>query len=107
MSVKTRPERDTGRLYCHLQLAKTVIPITRKRGPKMQCCGNVTIYCGSGSYFGKVLVPFSAQVPGPDPDLFNTLFNNKKFVQNLALSMLEKAALFPKLWSPSLIFGLL
>jgi hypothetical protein len=37
-----------------------------------QCCGTIMIYCSSGSYLGKVLVP----------------------VQNLAFSMLE-AALFP------------
>jgi hypothetical protein len=55
-----------------------------------QCCGTVMIYCGSGSgsYFRKVFVPV------PDPDLLSIVFNNKKFIQNLAFSMLE-AAMFP------------
>jgi hypothetical protein len=39
-----------------------------------QCCETVMIYCGSGSYFGKVLVPFP--VPVPDLDLFGTVFKN-------------------------------
>jgi hypothetical protein len=34
-------------------------------------------------------------VPVPDPDLFSTLFQQQKFVHNLAFSMLE-AALFPR-----------
>ncbi len=37
-------------------------------GPLEQCCGTVMIYCGSGSYFDKVLVPVPAQVPVPVPD---------------------------------------
>ncbi len=75
----------------------------------LQCCGTVMIYCSSGSLYGKVLVPapflvltpvptlFPVQAPVPvlDPDLFNTVFNNQKFVQNLALSVLE-AAFFPR-----------
>jgi hypothetical protein len=70
---------------------------------KKHCCGTVMIYCGSGSYFGKILIahPAPVQVPDPvpvpDPYLFNTVFNNKKFVQNLAFSVLE-AALFPRSW---------
>jgi hypothetical protein len=56
------------------------------------------IYCGSGSYFGKVSisdpvsvsVPVPAPVPVPDTVLFTTFF-----VQNLAFSMLE-ADFFPK-----------
>ncbi len=52
---------------------------------------------GSGSYFGKVLIPIPALVPVPDPDpnLFCTVFQQQKFVQNLAISMLN-AALFPR-----------
>ncbi len=42
--------------------------------------------CSSDSYFGKVLVPVPATVPipapfpvlVPDPDLFSTVFSNKK-----------------------------
>jgi hypothetical protein len=52
-------------------------------------CGTVMIYCGSDSYFGKVLVPV------PDPELISTVFNHKKCVQNLAFSILD-AALFPR-----------
>jgi hypothetical protein len=53
-------------------------------------------YCSSSSfYLGKVLVSVTVPVPVPDPDLFSTFFNNKKFVQNLAFSMVE-AAFFPK-----------
>ncbi len=39
------------------------------------------IYCSSGSYFGKILVP--APVSVLDPDLFSgrTVYKNKKFVQ--------------------------
>jgi hypothetical protein len=38
------------------------------------------IYCGSGSgsYFGKVLVPVLVPILVPDRDLFSTVFNNKK-----------------------------
>jgi hypothetical protein len=49
-----------------------------------------TISSGSGSYFGKVLVPVPAPsqvpapVPVPDPDYLTQFFSNKKFVQNLA-----------------------
>jgi hypothetical protein len=55
------------------------------------------IYCGSGSSFGKVLVLVPVPVPVQDQDLFSTVFkvNNKKFVKNLAFSVLE-AALFPR-----------
>jgi hypothetical protein len=49
---------------------------------------NRGVYCssGSGSYFGKVLVPVSAPVPVPvpKPDLICTVFQQQKFVQNLA-----------------------
>jgi hypothetical protein len=64
------------------------------------------IYCGSGSYFEKFLVPVPAPllvlipvpVPVPvPPDLFITVFNNRKFVQNRAFSMPE-AALFSRIW---------
>jgi hypothetical protein len=35
----------------------------------IKCCGTVMIYFGSasGSYFGKVLVPFPAPIPVPAP----------------------------------------
>jgi hypothetical protein len=59
-----------------------------------QCCetlGTVMIYCGSGSYCGKVLVPVLD--PFPDPDLFSTVFRQQKYVPILAFPMLE-AALF-------------
>jgi hypothetical protein len=38
------------------------------------------IYCGSGSYFGKVLdrVPAPVPVPVLDPDLFSTVFQQRK-----------------------------
>jgi hypothetical protein len=57
------------------------------------------VYCGSGSFFGKVLVPVPTPVPVPVPDpvLFSIVFNNKKFEQNLAFSMLE-AAFFLENW---------
>jgi hypothetical protein len=60
-----------------------------------QCCGTILTDCGPGpnSFFGKVLVPVAA--PVPDPDLISIVFNNKKFVQNYAFSMLE-AALFAR-----------
>jgi hypothetical protein len=61
------------------------------------------IYCGSGSYFGKVLgpvpdsisvpVPAPALVPVPAPDLLSEVFQQQKISRNLAISMLE-AALF-------------
>ncbi len=65
--------------------------------PKKQFCRTVIIYCGSGSFFDKVLVPVLAPVPvmAPvpvqvlDPDLFRQSFFNKKSVQNLAFSMLQ------------------
>jgi hypothetical protein len=50
---------------------------------------------GSGSGFGLV--------PVPDPDLFSKVFNNKKYVQNLAFSMIE-AALFPRKFVSNLDF---
>jgi hypothetical protein len=46
-----------------------------------------TIPSGSGSYFGKVLVPVPAPVPVPDPDYLAQFFSNKKFVQNLAFRL--------------------
>jgi hypothetical protein len=43
-----------------------------------QCCVTVMIYCGSGSYFRKVLVAVPALVPipipDPDPDIFSPVF---------------------------------
>jgi hypothetical protein len=59
------------------------------------------IYCGSRFwfqfllYFGKVLVPVPFPVPVPDPDLISKVFQQQKFVQNLAYSVIE-AALFPR-----------
>jgi hypothetical protein len=41
------------------------------------------IYCGFGSFFGKVLV--TVPVPVPDPDLFSTAFQQQKICKNLAL----------------------
>ncbi len=35
--------------------------------PARQCCGTITIYCGSVSSLGKVSVPFPP-VPDPNPD---------------------------------------
>jgi hypothetical protein len=75
-----------------------------------KCCGTIMIFCGSDSefYIGKVLVPVlppvsvPAPVPEPDLDLFRTVFNNKKFVQNFAFSML-KAALFPKKFASKMV----
>jgi hypothetical protein len=65
------------------------------------------ISCDSGScsYFGKVLVPVpvASPVPVPDPDLFSTVFQQKKFEQNLAFSMPE-AALFPRKFASNLRF---
>lgn len=51
------------------------------------------IYCDSGSYFGKVLVPVPVPVPVPDPGLLCTVFSNNQFVQNPAFSILEAALL--------------
>jgi hypothetical protein len=48
---------------------------------------------GSGSYFGKVLVPVPA--PVPIRTYLARFFNNKKCVQTLAFSILE-AVLFPR-----------
>jgi len=57
------------------------------------------IYCGydSGSYFGKVLFrfEFEFQFQFLIQTYLAQFFNNKKFVQNLAFSMLD-AALFPR-----------
>ena len=59
------------------------------------------IYCGAV----LVAVPASVKVPAPVPDLFSTGFQSKKkFVQNLAFSLLE-ATLFPRGWP--LIFDFL
>ncbi len=33
-----------------------------------QCCGTVTIYCGSGSNFGKVSIPVLFPDPNTEPD---------------------------------------
>ncbi len=53
-------------------------------------------YCGSGSYFGKVLVPVPVPVSVPNPDRLSTDFQQQIFfIQNLAFSLLE-AALFPR-----------
>jgi hypothetical protein len=41
------------------------------------------------------LVPAPFPVPLPDPDLISNVFQQQKFVQNLAFSKLE-AALFPR-----------
>ncbi len=46
-----------------------------------QCCGTVMIYCGSGSYFEKVLVRVRFPVPVADPDLVWTVYNNNKILQ--------------------------
>ncbi len=42
-----------------------------------QCCGTVTIYCGSGSNCGKVSVPVLFPDPNTEPD-------PEHVVQNLA-----------------------
>ncbi len=67
------------------------------------------IYCGSGSYIGKVLVlvpvPVPVMVTVPDPDLFAQFFNNKIFVQNLAISALGlEASLFPRKFASNFLF---
>ncbi len=51
------------------------------------------IYCGSGSYCGKVLVPVPAlvPVPMPDPGLLTTVFQQQKICTESCL-----AALFPR-----------
>ncbi len=58
---------------------------------------NRTIYCGSGSDFGKV----SFLVPDLNPEPFQT--SEKKCTKNLAFLMLE-AALFPRKMSSHLRF---
>ncbi len=69
------------------------------RGPAF--LGSELGFTSSGFYFDKILVPVPAPnpvpapVPVPDPDYLAQFFSNKKFVQNLAFSMLE-AALFPR-----------
>ena len=50
---------------------------------------------GAGSYFRKVMVPVAAPVLVPSPDVFNTAFQQQKFVRNLAFSM-QDAAMFPR-----------
>ncbi len=47
----------------------------------MEGCGTVMIYCSSGSYYGKVLVP----VPVPDPDLFSTVFQQQNICTKSSL----------------------
>jgi hypothetical protein len=59
------------------------------------------IYCafgsGSGSYFVNVLVlvpaavPVPVSIPDPYPDLFSTVFQQHRIVQNFTFSMLETA----------------
>jgi len=61
---------------------------------------NRYIYCGSGSYFGKVLVP----VPVPYPNLFITVFQQQKHLYKIAFSMLELHC-FPESW-PLIIYFL-
>jgi hypothetical protein len=58
-----------------------------------QFCEAVMIYRGSGSDFGKVLVPFP--VPVSVPDNIKNSFPTKIFYTNFAFSML-KAALFTR-----------
>ncbi len=42
-------------------------------------CGTVMIYCGFGSDFGEVPVPFSVPVLVPDPDnIFSTVFQQQQ-----------------------------
>jgi hypothetical protein len=91
----------------------TKSPITMKAWKKfasrqlaiIQCCGTVMIYCGSGSYFGEVLVPVPAPVPIPDPDLFSTVFQQQKFIptKSCLFDTLE-AALFPESLTPIIDF---
>jgi hypothetical protein len=51
------------------------------------------IYCGSGSYFGKVLVQVPVPVLALDPNLFRTGFQQQKICKKFTFSIL-KAALF-------------
>jgi hypothetical protein len=68
------------------------------------CCGTVMIYCGAGSYLGKIFFPLPAPLPVPDPKhgkrlktIFSTFFYTKKCVQNLAFLLLEAAMFLIKL----------
>jgi hypothetical protein len=49
------------------------------------------IFCGSGSDFGKVLVPVTV----PDPDMFSTVFKQNKICTKSCFFIVRRA-LFPK-----------
>jgi hypothetical protein len=53
---------------------------------------NRYIYCGSGSYFGKVSVP----VPVPYPNLFITVFQQQQKICTKSCLFNARAALFPR-----------
>ncbi len=63
---------------------------------------SAAICCGSGSDFGKVLVP----APDPDNTLFSTIFQQQKFVKNHAFLMSE-AAYLPESWPVRFFYFLL
>ncbi len=59
-------------------------------------CGTVTMFCGFGSDFGKFSVPIWIQVRNRIQTIVSTLFQQKIFVINLVLFMLElEEALIP------------
>jgi hypothetical protein len=76
--------------------------------PSHQCCGTVIIYCGSGSgsYFGKVLVPvpapFPFPVPVPDPYLIST-FKKKKICTKTCLFN-AKSSIVPRKLASNFLF---
>jgi hypothetical protein len=63
--------------YATAQVSSFLSQLTAVPVPTLECFGSA--------------VP----APVPDPDFFGTVFNTKKFEQNLAFLMLE-AALFPR-----------
>jgi hypothetical protein len=54
-------------------------------------------------YSFKCFLSVPAPVPVPDPNLFSTVFQQQKCVQNLAFSMLD-AAMFPRKLASNFLF---
>jgi hypothetical protein len=61
-----------------------------------QCCRTVMIYCGSGSDFGKLLVP----VPDPN-NIWHSFPNKKNWHKILPFQCQKQQHYFPESWPPS------